>query len=113
MKKYLPCIIYPCVGLATMIILIIISLTITKKAQTPLADDRICVTKPGTSYYPGTHRCCGGLKSIFGSELPNGTCWCSDPNDKCVGQPTCAPCGNGVCETKYGEDSCNCKIDCR
>ena len=34
-------------------------------------DDKICITEPGKAYYPPEEKCCGDLRSIFGSELEN------------------------------------------
>jgi len=76
------------------------------------AEDRTCITEPGKAYYPGTEKCCGGLTSIFGSELPDGRCWCTEKDNNCGGSPICAPCGNGICEKEYKEDRCNCPSDC-
>ncbi|MBU4069991.1 MAG: hypothetical protein KJ646_03330 [Nanoarchaeota archaeon] len=73
---------------------------------------KTCILEPGKAYYPGTEKCCGDLKSIFGSELEDGRCWCTEEDNSCVGAPICAPCGNGECENEYGEDKCNCPEDC-
>jgi len=67
--------------------------------------------KEGEAYYPGTEKCCEGLKSVFPYELPDGSC-ISPENDTRAGAPVCAPCGNGKCESQYGEDKCNCAEDC-
>lgn len=75
-------------------------------------DNRTCVTEPGKAIYPGNEKCCGELKSIFGSELPNGECHCTEKNNNCGGAPICAPCGNNICEKEYSEDKCNCPEDC-
>ena len=76
-----------------------------------LAENQTCVTEPGKAYFPGTEKCCNDLKSVFPYELPDGTC-ISPENDTRVGAPVCAPCGNGKCESNYGEDKCNCAEDC-
>ncbi|MBR9702361.1 hypothetical protein GOV13_05570 [Candidatus Pacearchaeota archaeon] len=75
-------------------------------------DSKTCIVEPGKAYYPGTEKCCGDLKSIFGSELEDGRCWCIEDNNNCGGAPICAPCGNGNCENEYNEDKCNCPEDC-
>lgn len=72
-----------------------------------------CITEPGKAYYPANETCCNGLKSIFGSEAPDGTCFCTEKDNDCGGAPVCAPCGNGICEDQYWEDKCNCKEDCK
>lgn len=69
-------------------------------------------TTAGKAHYPSKENCCEGLVTIFGSELPNGKCWCTEKDSSCGGTPICAPCGNGECEKEYGEDKCNCPIDC-
>ncbi len=66
----------------------------------------------GKAYYPPKENCCDGLTTIFGSELPNGKCWCTEKDNTCGGAPICAPCGNKKCEKEYGEDKCNCPVDC-
>jgi len=76
-------------------------------------NNKTCVTEPGKAYYPPKEKCCDGLTTIFGSELPNGECWCTEKNNTCGGAPICAPCGNKKCEKEYGEDKCNCMEDCK
>ena len=83
------------------------------EAQEDLAylNNQTCIIA-GEIYYPGTEKCCDGLKSIFGSENADGSCSCTEPGNNCGGSPICAPCGNGICESQYGEDKCNCAEDC-
>lgn len=76
-------------------------------------DDRTCITEPGKAIYSGNEKCCGELNSIFGSELSEGRCWCTNKDNNCGGAPICAPCGNGICEREYKEDRCNCPEDCK
>jgi len=68
-----------------------------------------CITEPGKAYYPGTEKCCGDLKSILPESYYDNSCNELDV----VGAPICAPCGNGKCESQYGEDKCNCASDCK
>jgi hypothetical protein len=75
-------------------------------------DELICVTEPGQAIYPGTEKCCGDLISIFGTQLEDGSCWCTEKDNNCGGAPICAPCGNDKCEKEYKEDKCNCPSDC-
>jgi len=76
-------------------------------------DDSLkCISEIGKAYYPGTEKCCNGLKSVFPYELPDGTC-INPKEDTRAGAPICAPCGNGKCEKEYSEDKCNCPEDCK
>ena len=74
-------------------------------------DHSNCVSEPGDIAYD--EQCCDNLKTIWGSELPDGSCWCSGPDTDCAGANTCAPCGNNKCEAEYKEDKCSCPEDCK
>ena len=91
-----------------MISLILISGCTSNVSQ---EDSKTCISEVGKAFYPGTEKCCNGLKSVFPYELPDGTC-ISSKEDTRVGAPICAPCGNGKCEKEYSEDKCNCPEDC-
>lgn len=53
--------------------------------------------------------CCPGLVEISRSEMAaDGLISMS------IGGPGfCAPCGNGLCEPEYGENTSNCRLDCK
>ncbi|MFH1586000.1 MAG: hypothetical protein ABIB79_04490 [archaeon] len=72
-----------------------------------------CVTEPG-EYDPETEDCCdeSGYEAVTGYALPDGDCYCDDAEDYCGAAPICTPCGDGVCDKEYGEDNCNCRLDC-
>ena len=76
-----------------------------------IAEDRICITEPGTAYYPPKEKCCNELKSIFGSDVSPIECKLLKEHGS--GAPICAPCGNDICEPKYGENKCSCPEDCK
>jgi len=101
--------------LIALILIVVLVSGCTQNSQpiTEEDDNRTCVIEPGKAIYPGNEKCCGGLKSIFGSELPDGRCWCTEKDNFCGGAPICAPCGNGICESEYKEDRCNCPEDCK
>lgn len=53
--------------------------------------------------------CCEGIE-----EIP---AFINEYNGECIGEDggygiACAPCGNGVCESQYGENKCTCQKDC-
>ncbi|MCK5416281.1 hypothetical protein KAI92_02540 [Candidatus Parcubacteria bacterium] len=75
------------------------------------ADNRICITESGKAYYPPNEKCCGELKSIFGPDVS--AIECKLIKKQGTGAPICAPCGNNVCETQYGENKCSCPEDCK
>ena len=70
-------------------------------------------------------RCCSGLNRIHTSRYihPCDTPgeYACDENSCSIPPPTsdkspwwqCTPCGNGICETEYGENRCNCPEDCK
>jgi len=69
-----------------------------------------CIIELGKAYYPGTEKCCNGLKSILPGSFYDKNC---NEINGLAGAPLCAPCGNGKCEVQYGEDKCNCAEDCK
>jgi len=73
-------------------------------------DNLTCIIEPGKAYYPGTEKCCGELKSILHESYYDENC---NELEGLAGAPICAPCGNGKCESQYGEDKCNCAEDCK
>ncbi len=59
----------------------------------------------------GVISCCAGLiRLAAGTADP---AHCDAPSSVPVGAWVCAPCGNGVCDTVWGEDPCNCPADCQ
>ncbi|MCK5476539.1 MAG: hypothetical protein KAI55_01320 [Candidatus Aenigmarchaeota archaeon] len=76
-----------------------------------VAEDRICITEPGKAYYPPKEKCCNELKSIFGPDVSPEECKLLTEHGG--GAPICALCGNGICESKYGENKCSCPEDCK
>ncbi len=75
--------------------------------------------KAGEEISPVEHRqgtkCCNGLVGI----VPGRWLYPLDHADCSIVPPyetphvQCTPCGNGLCETEYGENSCNCPKDCK
>jgi len=52
--------------------------------------------------------CCPGMRPIDTSEVaPDGTCTLTADDSR-----VCAPCGDGVCDSKAGESRCSCPMDC-
>ncbi|MCX6722484.1 MAG: hypothetical protein NT094_00245, partial [Candidatus Staskawiczbacteria bacterium] len=65
----------------------------------------------GDAIVLGTMACCNGLKAVGG--WPGGyTGDCSLPSPP-TGLSICTKCGDGVCNTKTGENKCNCSTDCK
>ena len=55
--------------------------------------------------------CCAGLKEIDVSVIYDSSYGCiASVGGYGYG---CAPCGNGKCESNYGENKCNCPADCK
>lgn len=53
--------------------------------------------------------CCPGLKGIGAYTItPEGKC-----SPYWGGLLKCVPCGNNICEAKFGENKCNCPEDCK
>lgn len=73
--------------------------------------EKTCINEPGKAFYPPNEKCCNGLKSIFGED--HDVLLCQQLNKYLLGAPVCAPCGNGKCEKKYGENRCSCPEDCK
>lgn len=53
--------------------------------------------------------CCADLRGISSGSAPEDESLCMMAVG---GNPICAPCGNGECESQYGENRCNCREDC-
>ena len=65
--------------------------------------DKIACTQAGHSP-KGSQLCCKGLKKVKRQNLPN----CKD-----AGEFICVRCGDGRCDSKTGENQCNCSLDCK
>lgn len=62
-----------------------------------------------------TGQCCAGLDRI-GACFEDDEGYLNDNGVKCMCQyhlGPCAPCGNGKCEKKFGENKCSCSKDCK
>ena len=74
--------------------------------------------KAGEEISPVEHRkgvkCCEDLVGIVPGRwlYPLGHADCSIIPPYETPHVQCAPCGNGLCETEYGENRCNCPKDC-
>lgn len=84
----------------------------TKEKPTPITESLPCAKEGEVIRAQGMPEiCCSGLKPIGG--WPGGYQGdCSIPPPP-TGLSICSDCGDGFCNTKTGENKCNCPEDCK